>query len=493
MKNKYLLIGILAVGAFLRLYGLGAAALWYDETFTAHVAIQPLNRLLEATAGDVHPPLYYLIIWGAVKLFGSSEIAVRLPSVVFSLAAVYLFYRLVIRLGLGEGLALAGALAVAVVPTQIHFSQEARMYSLLQLLVIASLYFTIGRRWVPLGLVNLVMLYTHYYSLFYLAAIAAAGICLEIKRPVTVSTNPLYPAIYRDPKDRAQTRRLLAAFIIPGALWLPWAAVLLQQTKELTQGYWIRSITMGAVIHAVYMQFTGFNIPPELLNLTIIIVLVLLLLGIFQAARAKKYTVLTLALLPLAMVAVVSVVVRPVILFRGFLGSAPFLYLLLLYGIGKTTRARLAAACVLVPVALAGLVGYYQHNPEGKSKDAAVIIQTLKDNYRPGDIIYHVNDGSAVVMSWYLQDLPHYVYPTSALCGSHDWGALSDQTRSALGFQSVQLGDLAFNRAWVVYSVSPMSIPCEVTGADRIIARAKAIEIVKNDNIGKGGLYLYER
>ena len=41
--------------------------IWYDELFTMGFIEQPVGRLLELAARDVHPPLYYLIVKAVVE------------------------------------------------------------------------------------------------------------------------------------------------------------------------------------------------------------------------------------------------------------------------------------------------------------------------------------------------------------------------------------------------------------------------------------------
>ena len=70
--------GVLALGLINNLF-------WYDEVFTLAVAGLPLGRMFMALAGDVHPPLFYLIEWFNIRLFGPG--ALRLPAFLFGLGA----------------------------------------------------------------------------------------------------------------------------------------------------------------------------------------------------------------------------------------------------------------------------------------------------------------------------------------------------------------------------------------------------------------------
>ena len=64
-QRLLLLAGIL-LGFALRLHRLGAESLWYDETVSVHLARKPIAEMLAHTAGDIHPPGYYLLLhlWG---------------------------------------------------------------------------------------------------------------------------------------------------------------------------------------------------------------------------------------------------------------------------------------------------------------------------------------------------------------------------------------------------------------------------------------------
>ena len=61
---------IILAGAALRLYRLGADSLWYDETVSTYLAGSRLPELIRHTAGDIHPPGYYLLLRGWLVLMG---------------------------------------------------------------------------------------------------------------------------------------------------------------------------------------------------------------------------------------------------------------------------------------------------------------------------------------------------------------------------------------------------------------------------------------
>lgn len=131
---------VLVVGAGLRLSGLTDHTLSHPEIFVPGIRLPmdmsiPLPQLtfsktITATViYEAHPPGYYLLMLTWTKCFGTSLLALRLPSAVLGAATALLVYFLGARLGLRKaGLVASFLWATAGMP--IHLAQEARMYPL---------------------------------------------------------------------------------------------------------------------------------------------------------------------------------------------------------------------------------------------------------------------------------------------------------------------------------------------------------------------------
>lgn len=140
--RRWLLVAVLLLAFGLRLYRLGSESLWYDETVSVQLASKSIPALWEHTAGDIHPPGYYLLLHTWMRMTSGPELAGRdfaaaFFSVLFGMLLVALAYRLA-RRTFGQ---LAGALAallVAVSPYNLWYSQEVRMYTLGATLAIVS-------------------------------------------------------------------------------------------------------------------------------------------------------------------------------------------------------------------------------------------------------------------------------------------------------------------------------------------------------------------
>ena len=90
-------LAILLLAAGLRFYRLDAQSLWNDEGTSAALALRDLGTIARNASDDIHPPLYYWLLAGWVRLFGDSEFALRSLSALLGLSVVALTMRLAQR------------------------------------------------------------------------------------------------------------------------------------------------------------------------------------------------------------------------------------------------------------------------------------------------------------------------------------------------------------------------------------------------------------
>lgn len=191
MKKERLWLFIVILAAFgLRLTRLGEQSLWYDEGVTWMLSqMRQVSDLIQWTAADIQPPLYYLLIWGTDIIYGHSEWALRFPSAVFNTLTVPLIYVVGQRLFAGfwsrrSAASLLAAGIFALSPLMIYYSQETRMYALLVFEATLASYLllkiihsdqTTPRRlslWLSMSyaVTATAALYTHYFAAFVIAA-----------------------------------------------------------------------------------------------------------------------------------------------------------------------------------------------------------------------------------------------------------------------------------------------------------------------------------
>jgi len=232
------LLLVLAGGAVLRVYKLGAESIWLDEAFTIQISRGSLASIVEETSRDVHPPLYYFVVHYWLQVFGDSEFSVRLLSALLGVLAILVMYKLAALL-FDRTAGLLAALLLALSHFHIEYSQEARMYTLLILLTLLSMYYFIkllaGRSRLALAgyiLSSALMMYTHVYSLFIIAAQNIFLVSL---------------VFFSRQAFRRTLKRWVPAQIALLVLFLPWLSVLMQQVSRVQKGFWIPRLPPSAL------------------------------------------------------------------------------------------------------------------------------------------------------------------------------------------------------------------------------------------------------
>lgn len=176
VNGVFLIIVVFAV-IFLRLHLLAERSLWLDEALSIIQASYPVGDIWAYTVFqyhelfEIHLPIYFIILHFC-SVFGMSEFVIRLPSVIFGLAAFPVLYLTTKRL-YNSKVAKIACLILAFSWLHIRYSQEVRMYSLFLFLSLASFYFFVRSLqenrmcdWVTYIFLTAINLCTHVFSVF---------------------------------------------------------------------------------------------------------------------------------------------------------------------------------------------------------------------------------------------------------------------------------------------------------------------------------------
>jgi mannosyltransferase len=219
----------LGVAASVACYAWTRSDLWLDEALSVEIARLPLADIPDALELDGAPPLYYLLLHVWIELFGDGDVAVRSMSAVCALGTLPLAWAAGRRLG-GDVTARAALLLVASSPFTIRYATEARMYSLVLLLVLGGWLAVhralerpgVGRLAVVAVLAGLLVL-THYWALYLLAV--TAGLLLLAAWLRRRSASPDARPLGADPA----LRTLAAVVVGPAVALAVWSPVFLYQ------------------------------------------------------------------------------------------------------------------------------------------------------------------------------------------------------------------------------------------------------------------------
>jgi uncharacterized membrane protein len=262
-KHRFWLPVIILIAFTLRLFLLGEQSLWYDEGVSWLLIQKSVPDLIQWTAADIQPPLYYLILWFTTRLFGDSEFALRFPSTLFNILTLPVLYLLAHRLFVTNQFRwYASSLAVtlfALSPLMVYYSQETRMYTLLVLEATLASYLLVriihtqqpgasakNPSFRPqssallYALTATAALYTHYFAAFLLVAHA------------------LYTLIVLGQQrwPKTQLIRLLYAFGLTVLLFAPWLATLISRLND-DPSYWPGALKLNEALRKVIISFTS--------------------------------------------------------------------------------------------------------------------------------------------------------------------------------------------------------------------------------------------
>ncbi len=331
------LAALMSVGAALRLVAIDNQALWADEALTYILARLPALTLATAPV-DPTPPLYYWLHQLVIP-HGASAAAGRSLSLVAGLLAIPASYFLgrVFNRRLGGTVAAAWT---AVAAPLVDYSQEARAYSMLVLLILLSALAlqkagdpsATRRRWALAAFVvsTGLALYTHFVAFFW-----AMPALLILRIEAGRSTEP---QALRDGKW---------AILVVGLLALPEIRRVIRYTTEANAFGWLAQPNgkeFGALLLSQWLPQAG----P-------FVVAIMLMTLLFLAFRARTFlsewvvrqpaAALTLAALLLQpiMLWIFGFIVSPIVMPRTILPSVPAVGLLLALLLAPH-RLRLALA-----------------------------------------------------------------------------------------------------------------------------------------------------
>jgi mannosyltransferase len=388
---RWLLLAILLFAFALRLFRLGAESLWYDETVSVYLAGQSLPALIAHTAGDIHPPGYYLLLHAWTRLAGSSDWAVAFPSLFFGLLLVALAYWLGAHL-FGPRAGLLAAFLVAISPYNLWYSQEVRMYTLGAVLGMGLLAATLSllddqpsRRFETSGRVaayavlGALGLWVLYYFAFLLVAVnVMVGLWWLLRRR----------------QGRAGGRWLGQWALAQGAvllLYVPWLPVAWRQATSPPVPPWRSFAGLGDVLLQTWSALSlGQSADPAKVWPVLLLFAALFGLGLFlRPDRFEGWLLVGYVFGPVLLIYLASFVTPLYHVRYAFTYSTPF-YAVLGAGLAwlwRRWRPAVGLGLALI-VAFSGLSVYnYHFDPRYASDDHRTAVHYLAEHWRPGDAI----------------------------------------------------------------------------------------------------------
>ncbi len=412
-ERKYL-YGILGLGLLLRVLLINSRSIQYDDAFSILLSARSLGKIVSGTAADTMPPLYYFLLhfWMMVsdKLWW-----LRLLSVVLNMGSIGLLYSLVSQF-LGTRSALWAAFLAAISPIQVYHAQDLRMYALLAFWQMSYLWFfgkiwllSLAEKkispwvWVGLAVSGALAMYCHNLAGFI---IIAPNILLLVKR---------------------KWRLLIKLCIAQAAIALlaaPWLLMVPGQVEKIQGAFWTPRPGMVEVLQALVLFTASLPLPGMWFVIALVLSLYLLVIVILELARLKTdreqiLFLVVMGLTPPVLLFVLSYVMRPVFVPRGFLISG-FMYAGLAGHVIARGWEKKVSIFVMGSFVVASLIGlpYQQTFRQFPRSPFAEAVAMLEEDLQPGDRLIHDNKLSSFPFLVYAPEIEQEFIGDDA--GSHN-------------------------------------------------------------------------
>lgn len=389
------LIGLFFVGLFLRCINLSSRSIQYDDAFSFFLARQDWQAIIKGTAADTMPPLYYFLLHLWLQI--SDEIAwLRLLSILFSLLSIFFLYRIV-EMTADRRAGLWAVFFTVISPLQIYHAQDLRMYALLAAVQLGYLFFflrisTLIRVpwtiWCGLIFCGTAAMYSHNLAIFILTV---PDLVLLVKR------------------EWKKLLKLLMAQVAIGVLSLPWLLMVPGQVDKIQRSFWTPQPGLVEVLQAVLVMTT--NLPLEgiwfVIGAVISIELLVIIIWLIIRNRAKNTGfLLWVCLLPPTLLFLISYLMRPVFISRGFITST-IVYLGLAGIVVAQSKKRVIWGLLVGGFSLAAMIALpYQLSFEQFPRSSfAPAMQAIRTNFQLNEIIVHDNKLSFFPAYYYAPDL----------------------------------------------------------------------------------------
>lgn len=251
--------------------------IWTDEAFTLQLLRENIGGIIDGTARDVHPPLYYLYAKLFKVVFGES-LLVQKAAVIVPMTATLILGATVIRKDFGDRASVLFLLFLTCIPCSMEFSVQVRMYSLALLFVTACGIYAY-RAFISGGKCN--------FAFFAVSGVAAAYTHYFAFVSVIIIAGMLFLAILIWKRERTAAWCVSAAGMIVG--YLPWAPYFIKQVSSVEQGYWIPEIT-GQTVWEYFLWTFDLELVPGMVFVFLILLKAASTYNTIEIAKYKERT-----------------------------------------------------------------------------------------------------------------------------------------------------------------------------------------------------------
>ena len=368
--------------------------IWTDEAFTVDLLrnCKTVSEVWEFTAGDVHPPLYYMILLPFSNLFGIRLWMLKFLSII-PMVLTLLLGPTYIKKRFGNKVAWLYVVILTALPITMEYAVQVRMYSwamwFLTLCALMAFHaYETGKikYYVIVALSGTACAYTHYFT--FISAIWVYGF--------------FFLAVVFTKEKRKDLLKWLGMAAGSVILFLPWLPSMIRQVTGVSGSYWISEITKKVLREYLDWFFeTDLPYAPVMIQTVCLIAFVLFVAAIIQNRKAgdeekiqKRRELIAVLLDPMVLIGTVfmgvllSELIRPIFIIRYAIPCMGLLALFLAYTLSKLDK-KLYALVIAFWVTM-GIVEYTDtHYTEYDSTLAPEMIAFFDEHLGENDYVMY--------------------------------------------------------------------------------------------------------
>lgn len=391
LKSKILLWGMVVFASLAFGVLCFGKTIWLDEALTGTYIRMGWRDLIEFTATDVHPPLYYLIVKLGIVLFGDKICVVKFFSYLPFIFTLILTATKV-RKNYGEKTAFVLIALFCTTPCIIDKNVEMRMYQWALFFVYAfSIYLFEAlkcrkvKNWYICLFYGVCAAYTHYYALIAVIILYAIVFFVYIKEKKIIFS-------------------IVRNAVVSVLLYLPWLIVFFNQAKKVKEeGWWQEAaISLKDVYDYIVWPFYD-NTGYERVLFFILLIFILLFLGKNTALhRVERFCSMAAYLLFIALGLIVIKFYQPVFIPRFIYPTVGVLLLGLALSIAQWRTEVICGVCAII--LFFGMKTYNSQLHYQFNEDSISSLMTFMDNMAKDETVF-ICDQDAV------KCVVEYLYP----------------------------------------------------------------------------------
>lgn len=397
--------------------------IWYDEVFSMRFADSSVRELIELTAADVHPPLYYLYLKAIVGIgtfFTKGMYAVRIAKLASVIPWIVLLVIAVIYIRRRYGLFVMGGflMMITCMPQISNYYVEIRMYSLAMMFVTVAaltaleivLYGNTWLRWIIFFIAGILTAYTQYYAL-----IAIVGIYIALFIALCIKKSEI--------KSRHKSQRfVIYCAVVSVAMYIPWLPTVLRQIAAVKSNYWIEPLTIRSLAGCAKYIFLPMatSVSADYTAAGIMLAATAAIAVMWLVTKPAREDVITAVILLLPIVVVIltgyvlSIIGTPIFVYRYMIPAVAILWLELVIMLDKASPRQWSAVIIVAYLfgAVMTLRGFYEeeHKKLVESKRAFAVINSLPQ----GSTVITNFDHVTMITAYYRPDIDVYLYENDA-------------------------------------------------------------------------------